>query len=141
MSPEAAAERSAYERMRDDPQLAVLLGPGARIVPDWPHDRLEERDCPRVTYYTFGPAPLVRGVARVRLALDLWVWPSGADGGRTRLIEIDGRIVELFDEANWLFAGYWIVAQAGAFRDFPSGPTSPMRRHREIVLDVARTAA
>lgn len=141
MSPEAAAERGAYERMRGDAQLSALLGPGVRIIPDWPHDRLEERHCPRVTYYTFGPAPPVRGVARVRLALDLWVWPSGEHGGRARLLEIDARVVELFDERDWTFDGHWIIAQAGAFRDFPSGPTSPMRRHREIVLDVARTAA
>lgn len=141
MSPEAAAERGAFARMTGDAQLAALLGPGVRIFPDWPHDQLDERHCPRVTYYVFGPAPLVRGVARARLALDIWVWPSGGNGGRTRLLEIDSRIVELFDERNWTYADHWIVARAGAFRDFPAAPTSPMRRHREILLDVARTAA
>jgi len=141
MSPEAAAERGAYERMKEDAQLASLLGPGVRIIPDWPHDQLDERHCPRVTFYVLGPAPVARGVARARLALDLWVWPSGANGGRTRLLDIDRRLVELFDERDWVFAGHWIVARAGAFRDFPAAPTSPMRRHREIMLDVARTAA
>lgn len=142
MSPSAAAEKGAFERMKADAKLLALLAAGAAsIVPGFPHDVLKQSECPRITFYVFGPPRFARDIEQVRLSADLWVWPSGAHGGRGRLLEIDGRLCELFDVDGFTHAGHWIVPRVGGFRDFHSGPNEPMRRLREILLDVAKTAA
>lgn len=141
MSPAAAGEEGAFRRMTGDAGLSALLGPGERIIPGFPGDVLKQHEVPRLTFYAFGPAPLVKGIQRVRVALDEWVWPSGQTGGRPRLLAIDARIEELFDEKGWAYRDHWIYATVGPFRDFPSAPNAPMRRHREIVLDVAAITA
>lgn len=142
MIPSAAAEIGAYERMKADAQLiALLAGGAASIIPGFPHDLLKEKECPRITFYVFGPRRFARDVEQVRLSADLWVWPSGAHGGRGRLLEIDERLCALFDVDGFTHGNHWIVPTLGGFRDFHSGPNEPMRRLREILLDVAKTAA
>lgn len=141
MSPSAAGEEGFFRRLALDPELYGLLGQGTRILPGFPADTPTEAECPRLTFYVFGPPPLVKGIQRIRIALDEWVWPSGTEGGRPRLLAIDERIEALCDEARWEYKDHWICATAGPFRDFPSAPNAPMRRHREIVLDVAAITA
>lgn len=136
MTPEAAAEHGFYARARGDAELSDLLGPGTRIMPGFPHDLPKASDVPRLTFYVFGPSRLVRGVQRVRVSCDLWVWPTGTRGGRDRLLAIDGRLCDLFD-AEFHHASHWLVSAPGGFRDFPAGPDEPLRRHREVIIDAA----
>lgn len=137
MSPEAAAEEGLYRRLTGDAPLVALLGAGQRIFPDWPADTLTAAGCPRITFYTFGPAPRRPGFQRVRLSLDLWVWPSGVSGGRAKLLAIDEQLLALFDEQHWSHGGHRLYSTAGAFRDFPAPPDAPLRRLREITIDTA----
>lgn len=138
MSPEAVAEAALYWRLVNDPVLTALLGPGRRIFDAWPGDVLKKEHCPRLTYYVTGPPPLTRGIQHVRASVDIWVWPDGLQGGRPKLLAIDSRINGYFDAAKWTYQDHWIVGRAGGFRDAPG---SPIRRTRDILLDVAALTA
>lgn len=137
MNPSAAVEQGAYTRMTSDEDLSDLLGTGTRVFPGFPHEVLKEAGCPRLTFYVFGPSPLVKGVERVRCSIDIWVW---ATQGRRKLLDLDERLQDLF-EARFSYEGHWIHSVPGGFRDHPAGPDEPMRRTRDIVFDVAATTA
>lgn len=128
-----------FERLQSDPELVALLGGPDRITPGWIGEETEPTDYPRITFYLFGPSPIARGVQRVRGSTDLWVWPTGENGGRTRLLEIDSRVSDLFAEQGFTHAGHWIMGSNLGFRDFPGGPDEPLRRLRELALDVTTT--
>lgn len=136
MSPEAAAEQGLFARLAEDADLVTLLGAGVRVFAGWPADTLAATSCPRITVYLFGPAPKRPGFQRVRVTLDLWVWPSGLTGGRPKLLAIDERILARFDEQHWTYAGYRLYSLAGAFKDYPAAPDAPLRRMRELTLEV-----
>lgn len=137
MSPEQAAEGGLLRRLTGDGPLGDLLGPGTRIFPGWPGDKLKKEDFPRLTFYATGPAPIAQGIQRVRVSVDIWVWPDGLTGGRARLIAIDARLMGLMNEQSFHHADHWLYSQAGGFRDSPAAPDAPIRRTREILLDAA----
>lgn len=133
------AEAGFYRRMTEDTPLVTLVGSTSRIVPGWPGDIWEDETAfPRLTFYVSGPAPIAKGVQRLRASVDIWVWPDGLTGGRARLLAIDARLTGLFDEMSFHAPDHWIYSQSGGFRDFPAAPSAPIRRTREILLDAAR---
>lgn len=132
------AEAGFYRRMVEDAPLVTLIGSTSRIVPGWPGDIWEDEAAfPRLTFYVSGPAPIAKGIQRLRVSADIWVWPTGPTGGRAKLLAIDARLMGLMDEQSFHHADHWIYGQSGGFRDFPAAPGAPIRRTREILLDAA----
>lgn len=132
------AEIAFHRRVTEDAPLVTLIGSTSRIVPGWPGDIWEDETAfPRLTFYVSGPAPIRPGVQRLRVSVDIWVWASGLNGGRPKLLAIDARLMGLMDEQSFHHADHWIYGQSGGFRDFPAAPGAPIRRTREILLDAA----
>lgn len=141
MSPEAAAEQGFYTRAKDDAALTALLGGGTRIFPGYPSDTLEAADCPRITFYVTGPPPRAKGFQRLRVFADLWIWPDGSAGGRAKLLDVDERLKELFDEMHFTHDdAFRLYAIAGGMRDFPAGAGQPMRRQRQFIIEASPLA-
>lgn len=132
-------------RAAADADLAALLGvddAGAvRLYHGWPGEVLENprpRHFPRATYYRSGGGEQRRpGVGRVRIRLDLWVWPSGEAGGIERLSALDSRFLEVLDEQHWTHSGARLYAVALDPVDFPAGPGAPLRRMRPFDVHVS----
>lgn len=133
----AVAEEAFYRRLQGDAELTALLGAGARILPGWPGDTLQAADCPRLTFYLFGPGPLRPGFERIRVTLDAWVWPTGTGQGRPKLLAVDARLLALFDEQMWSYQGVRVWSYSLGFRDAPAPPDRPLRRTREIILEAS----
>lgn len=128
------AEIAFHRRLTEDAPLVTLVGSTARIVPGWPGDTLQEADFPRLTFYATGPAPIAKGIQRVRVSVDIWVWPTGLTGGRARLLAIDARLMGIMDEQIFHHADHRLYSVAGGFRDAPAAPNAPIRRTREILI-------
>lgn len=130
------AEIAFHRRLTEDAPLVALIGSTARIVPGWPGDLVDEPQgsFPRLTFYVTGPAPIAKGIQRVRASVDIWVWPTGLTGGRARLLAIDARLLGIMDERRFDYADHRHYSVAGGFRDAPAAPDAPIRRTREILI-------
>lgn len=129
-----------YARAASDPELVTLLGAkpsgAARLFPGWPPDPWTESDFPRATYFAAVDVRQRPGHADVQLQTDSWVWPSGAQGGLSRVIAIDERLLALFDEQVWEYDDQRLYARAGVARDYPAAPNEPLRRLRMFAVSV-----
>lgn len=130
MSPFEAAEKGFRNRAVGDVPLLALLGGATRITPHWPTDTMQEEDFPRLTYFVVDGTIKRPGTGALRLQVDAWVWASGPEGGKNRLINIDATLESLFDEQHWVFGGYRLYGLCSGPRDHPAD--HPLRRQRNI---------
>lgn len=127
-----------YERTKDDAVLKTLLGTYdddlARVQGGWPEDFTDEESFPLLTHILSVPgAPIRPGWKRWVLQVDIWVWPTGANGGPGRRQAIDDQLEALFDEAQWVADGVrWNALFLGSPRD--AAGTGPIRRVRPIEM-------
>lgn len=132
------AEAVVFARTLSDAQLLVLTKPSAAgkagIYHGHVHDGLREGDFPRVTFVIPSDIRVRRTYGDVRINLTAWVWPSGTNGGWSRIRELDVRLRELLDEQQWLFGQMLVYAQAGAGREIPDEPTRPIGFARGYTL-------
>jgi hypothetical protein len=145
------ALQGTIDRLAGDPTLAALVGSfadgsGPRITTGWPWDVVDpeglpeaaRRELPRVTVLKATDTIRRPGIGASQIQVDVWVWPVGEGGGAGRLSEIDARIVELLDEAHWVWEGLRLYAISETALDFPAAPGEPLRRMRPFEVRYSR---
>lgn len=136
------AEEGFYARAAADLDLRNLIGldetATLRLYPGAPTDTEEASDFPRATYFGL-ESPLAVGVGKVRIQLDILVWPqaTAAFDPDLRLGEIDARFVELFDRQWWEHDSRRLSAHRLGGRPWPSRAGRPLRRTREFEILVS----
>ena len=127
-----------YDRASKDATMKTLLGlratgsGRANWLEEWPDDKTSEASFPRGT---FGAPVLDRdseAVSKDVVEVNIWVWPTGANGGKQRLKDIDDRLTELFDQVRWAFGTARIYSHFIGGGDHPAPPGRPLRRRRRI---------
>lgn len=87
-------------------QLLLLKASGlARVEGGWPEDITDQTGFPRITFSVSRRPVRSPAVIDFELEVQAWVWPSGAAGGSGRMEAVDVRLLQLFDEARWLYSG------------------------------------
>ncbi|HYG70188.1 MAG TPA: hypothetical protein VD838_21105 [Anaeromyxobacteraceae bacterium] len=136
----ADAKRGFYQRAASDAALLLLVGfedPPAntrpRVERGWTDDLLSEQ--PKEDYFprvalTFPADEVIAGpVGEIRVQVDIFVWLNDA-----ALEAIDARLLELFDEKVWTYAGQRFYSRALGARDEDATP--PLRRSRDYLIKV-----
>ena len=138
-----------YARAGADATLQGLLGTKAsgkaRVYPQFPDTVLAEEDYPRVTYFMVTGGHVGLAIDEILIQADIWVWPTGVNGGPGRLGTIDAQMLVLFHGSTnagapgieWSQGGGRIFSRSVSWRDFPTAPDEPLRRRRDYRLRVS----
>lgn len=140
-----------YDRVAQDATMKALLGVKAsgraRVYPDFPDEDLVAGDYPRVTYGLATAVFIGPTAGEAQVAADLWIWPTGANGGAAKMQAVDDQMLELLNGATvvgkaskgaaWTFGGARVFSREVGARDIPAEPGKPLRRRRIYELRVS----
>src|SRR5690606_35750165 len=105
----------------------------------WPAEKLKNpvpEAFPLVAYRIIDGRANRTKRGEIDIAIDMWVWPNGPNGGLARLEAIDECVFGLLHEKTFFEQGRRLYVLADDFRDFPADPGDPIRRNRTVNIRV-----
>lgn len=135
------AEAAWEKRASNDGALLGLLAAGAEsLIWGYPSEVLESPEADRYPIIWFyGTSERKDAVewGGSRIISNPTVWPWGDAGGKDRLDEIDGRLLELFEEQRWEDADgvRWYAHSPSVRPEFGEQGRTPIRRVRGFILE------
>lgn len=138
-----------YARVATDTTLKGLMASKASGDAAWftefPDTVLEQDQYPRGTYFQVSGADIGVSAAELLVQADVWVWPTGTNGGIGRLNAIDQRLQQLLDSpeakgsngVQWTHGTGRVFSRSVDWRDPQTATDEPLRRRRLYRLRVS----
>lgn len=133
-----------YARGRRDPALLALLGAkpngDARMEEGTSSGTLAESAYPRLNYFSVSEVEIrAEYLYRVRIQVDIQVWPHGRNGGQSRRKAIDDRLTQLYSEKHWGYGSASLYATGQTGRSLPGASTEARIKARDFTILVSTT--
>lgn len=137
---------AVYARLTGDSTLTGELGHTAsdeRIIYGHPTNVLGEEkeqpaagEFPLLTYFSPTGRDVVPGFGDIRIQFDIWVWPTGADGGIGKLEAIDGALYDLLPHQAWTYNNLRFSGGVTSPRESPRERWGLLHRIRDVMIGV-----